>query len=363
MSLRVGFDETVLGLDASGTARAVRALAAELARREEVDLVRLAHRPPRAASSRLLAGLDRELRWYRGGLGRAAARQGVDLLHCPAAIGPTRGRVPRVVTVNDVLALEHPGWFTRANALQQRLVLPGLVRGAAAVIVPSSATADAVRRRLRVDPVRLHVVPYGVDPRFAPGAVDPAVAERFGVRAPYAITVATLQPRKNLGLALDMQALLAARGAGVQLVVVGGHGWGDDAVLQAAAARGAGEVVVTGRVEDTELVSLLRGASCLVHPTVFEGFGFPPLEALACGTPVVAVDGGSVPEVLAGTGRLVPPDRPDLLAAAVLDVVAGGPQVEDQRARGLARAAELTWSATADGVLQVYRAVAGAGPR
>lgn len=351
MSLRVAFDETVLELDASGTARSVRGVAAALEARDDVELVPVAHpRGRRRPGGRILRGLERELRWYGGGgVDAAAARERAALLHCPAAIGPSRGKVPLVVTVHDLLALEHPEWFAPANALQQRLVLLRLTRRARAVIVPSRATRDALLERGGAEPERVHVVPFGVGAPFSPGPVDEAALERLGVRRPYVLTVATLQPRKNLEAALAAQAQLGHR---VQLVVAGGRGWADDAL--AARLSGVDGVVLTGRVSDAELVTLQRGAACLVHPSRHEGFGFPPLEAMACGTPVVCVDGGAVPELVGDAGVVV--ERDDELAGAIAAVV---DDPGDLGARGLERAAALSWEACGAATAAVYRAAAG----
>jgi alpha-1,3-rhamnosyl/mannosyltransferase len=198
---------------------------------------------------------------------------------------------------------------------------------------------------------RVHVVPYGVGPPFTPGEADETVLARFGVRAPYVLTVATLQPRKNLEAALRAHAQLD----GVQLVVAGGRGWRDEAL--AARLRATRDVVATGRVDDAELVALLRGAALLVHPSQFEGFGFPPLEAMACGTPVVAARAASLPELIGDAGVLVDVEEPGRLAAAMAGVLDGGARL---RERGLARAAELTWAACAERTAAVYRAALAA---
>jgi alpha-1,3-rhamnosyl/mannosyltransferase len=344
--VRVAFELTVLELDAAGTARAIRSLRAALGARDDVTLMDVAHRA--RARGRLARGLDRELRWMPFGLPRAAA--GADLLHCPAALGPVRGDVPLVLTVNDVLALEHPQWFSRANALQQRLLLGRLARRARAVLVPSGYTRDALVARTGVDASRVHVVRYGVGAPFSAGEPDQDVLTRFGVRAPYVLTVATLQPRKNLEAALT-----AVAGLDVPLVVAGGRGWHDAALAERL--RRTSNVVLTGRVSDDELVALLRGAAALVHPSKHEGFGFPPLEAMACGTPVVAARAASLPELIGDAGVLVDVDAPGELADAIERVVRDpGPLGE----RGLARAAKLTWAACAERTVAVYRdALAG----
>jgi alpha-1,3-rhamnosyl/mannosyltransferase len=356
-ALRAGLELTVLELDASGTARAARGLAAALAERDDVEVVPLAHPKRGRAGGRVARGLDRELRWWPAGVARAAREAGVDLLHCPAVPGLVRGLgVPLVVTIHDVLALERPDWFTRANAAQQRVAVGRAARRAAALVAPSEATAGAVEARFGVRP---RVVPWGVGAPFAPGPADPAVLSRHGLDGPYVVTVATLQPRKGLDAALDAHAALLDAGVAHRLVVVGARGWGDDALaarLERAVA--AGTVVAPGRVEDAELVALLRGATCLVHPSEHEGFGFPPLEAMACGTPVVAVAASSVPEVVGDAGELVAPGAAAL--AAAVERLLGDPERRERLAEaGPARAAAFTWARCADRTVAVYRDALG----
>lgn len=368
--MRIGFEQTVLELDAAGSARAARGLRAALA--DRVELVELAHLP--SAGGRVVRGLDRELRWFPFALGRRARRLGVDVLHCPVALGPVRPPgPPLVVTVNDVLAVDHPEWYTRANAWQQKLVLPRLLAAADAVVVPSAYTRDRVLARFA--PRRIEVIPYGVDAAFEPSAARdesgaapesaPDEVLAAGFPSPYVLTLATTQPRKGLDAALDAVARLRAEGLPHRLVVVGARGWRDEAVLARLRAGGA---VLAGRLDDAELVVALRGADALLFPSREEGFGFPPLEAMACGTPVVALRSASVPEVCGDAAELAPPGVPDALAAALRRVLTDPAQAAALRARGLARAAEFTWARCAERHVALYADIIGArsgviGPR
>jgi alpha-1,3-rhamnosyl/mannosyltransferase len=185
------------------------------------------------------------------------------------------------------------------------------------------------------------VTPWGVDPGFRPGPVDPEVLRRHGIDGPYVLAVGTLQPRKGL------EAVLEAAG-GHRLVVVGARGWRDEEI----AARLRDRAVLTGRVEDAELVALLRGADVLVHAAREEGFGFPPLEAMACGTPVVAYRSSSLPEVVGDAGVLAEPGD---LAAAVGRVLGDAALRAELSERGLARAAEFTWDRCAELTVAAYR--------
>jgi glycosyltransferase involved in cell wall biosynthesis len=344
--MRVALESTVLELDAGGVSRALRGLRSALAERDDVELVDLAH-PPRPLG-RALRGLDRETRWFWLGLPRAVRRAGAELLHLPAAVGPWRSPVPLVVTVHDLLAIEHPEWFSRANGLQQRLAVRRLARAARRVIVPSRHTAERLAAVTSVDDDRVRVIPWGVGPPFAPGEADPEILRRHGIDDQYVLAVGTLQPRKGF------DELAEAVGDRL-LVIVGARGWRDDDVV----ARLRGRAVLAGQLSDSELVALMRGAEALVHPARAEGFGFPPLEAMACGTPVVAYRSSSLPEVVGEAGLLAEP-APRALGEALARLLADRALRSELSARGTTRAAKLTWERCADATAAVYReALAG----
>ena len=352
--LRVGFEETGLELDSTGTARAIRELRAALERRSDVELVPLAHPGARDGASRVRRGLAREGLWLPFGLPRAAHRLRLDVLHCAIWLAPafgTRG-VPLAVTVHDALALEHPEWFTRANVLQQRHVLGPALRRADVVLTPSSASAAAVERAFGVPAERVAVAPLGVDARFSPGAPPPGMAERLGLDGPWILTVGTLQPRKNLEGALAAFELLHASGLPHRLAVAGARGWGEDELLRRLEASPAASAIrLLGRVSDEDLVGLYRGAGVLLFPSRGEGFGVPAAEAMACGTPVVAADRGSLPEVVGDGGLLADPDDPEALAAATRETLA---RSEELSAAALRRAQAFSWDRCAELTVAAY---------
>jgi glycosyltransferase involved in cell wall biosynthesis len=360
--LRIALDTTGLELDVGGSARAIVALRAELDRRDDLEVVALAHGGRHATSGwrRVLRGLHRELVYMPIQLPQRAARAGADLLHCPVGVAPVRSRVPLVVTVHDVMALEHPDWFTRANALQQRLVLPRALAAAARVIVPSGYTRERLVATLGVDAARIDVVAHGVGSEFTPGATDRAALERLGVEGPYVLTVGTLQPRKNLAAAVAAFERAAADGISHSLVVAGARGWQDDAVIDMLGQTSLrARIRAVGRVSDDELVNLYRGADCLLFPSLYEGFGFPLLEAMACGTPVVCGNRTSLPEVAGGAALLVDPDDTTAFAAALTEVLSSPARHAELVDAGLARARGFTWRRCADLTVAVYRRALG----
>jgi len=211
------------------------------------------------------------------------------------------------------------------------LALRGGVRAADAVVAVSAFTRDELVARLRVPVERIRVVPNGVDPVFGP---DGPAAE-----GDYVLAVGTLEPRKNLAAAVE-----AARIAGVELRVAGAAGWGD------VAAEGW-----VGEPSDEELAALMRGARCLVYPSLYEGFGLPVLEAMACGTPVVTSRGGATEEVAGGAAVLVDPYDPAAIAAGIEEATT---RRDELVVAGLERAATFTWRRSADLVEMLWRELA-----
>jgi glycosyltransferase involved in cell wall biosynthesis len=347
--VRVAYEETGLELDATGSARAARCLRAALEERDDVELIPLAQ--PAGRGGRLVRGLARELTWFPLRLPRRAAALRADLLHCPMPLAPPRRvPVPVAVAVNDAIPWDHPEWLTRAHALHASLVLAPAIRSAAVVLVPSLHTRERLLARVRgLAAERIVVTPYGIDPRFSPGP-GPLGA------TPYVLAVGTLQPRKNLEAALRAFERLVADGLEHRLVVVGARGWRDAQLLaRVERSPAAGRIELKGGVDDAELAALYRGAACLLYPSRAEGFGFPPLEAMACGTPVVCSTAGSLPEVAGAAALLVDPDDDIGLAAAVANAIDDPAPL---RAAGLERAARFSWDRCADLTVAAYAAAA-----
>jgi glycosyltransferase involved in cell wall biosynthesis len=320
--MRVGLDVSPLDQTRAGTARYLE----QLEQLEDVELVRLAFRGRSRAAT-----ISRDAVWYPLGLPRRARRLRLDVLHCPTFRGPLSTSVPLVVTVHDLAVLRHPDTFNLWTRHYSRLYVPRVVQAATKVIAVSEFTGRELVELLSTPEEKIQVIPNGVASVFTP--------EGPAAEGEYVLAVATLEPRKNLARARE-----AAARAGVELRVAGERGWG-----------GVDVDGWVGRVSDEELAALYRGARCLVYPSLYEGFGLPVLEAMACGTPVVTSAGGATEEVAGEAAVLVDPFDPASIAAGIK--AAESHKHELQRL-GLERARSFGWERVALETAQVYREVA-----
>jgi glycosyltransferase involved in cell wall biosynthesis len=318
--VRVGVDASPLQQTRAGTARHVRGLLGALRGRPGLELELLSFGGPGKASS-----VVRDAVWYPHGVSRSTGA--LDVLHCTTFRGPTAPRIPTVVTVHDLAILRAPEAFPRWHRLYGRFGLERVLRAAQAVVAVSEFSRAETIELAGVPAERIRVIPHGVDPVFTPK----------GPRAEgdYVLAVGTLEPRKNLRRAVD-----AAQEAGVELRVVGARGWGDVEVDG-----------WMGEVPDAELAALYRGARCALYPSLYEGFGLPVLEAMACGTPVVTSAGTAMEEIATGAAVLVDPLDVAAIAAGIEEALARRDQLV---ATGLERAREFTWERAADSVVELW---------
>jgi glycosyltransferase involved in cell wall biosynthesis len=320
--MKVAVDVTPLELTRAGTARYLGSLLPRVER--EVTVERL-----RGFAAGKAGTLWLDLAWYPHVLPHRA--RGADVLHCPTYRGPVRSRVPVVVTVHDLAVFRHPEAFPPWTRTYSRLVVPRVVRAARIVAAVSEFTARELEAVLGVPRERIRVVPNAADATFA----------EAGPReeGDYVLAVGTLEPRKNLA-----RTIAAAQRLGVELRVAGARGWGG------VEARGDG-VRWEGEVGDEQLARLYRGALCVAYPSLYEGFGIPVLEAMACGAPVVTSRGGAMDEVAGGAAVLVDPHDVSSIAAGIEEAIA---RRDELRIAGLRRASAYSWGASARLLVQAY---------
>ena len=297
------------------------------------------------------------------GMPAAVRRERSDVLHV-SYVAPPVVSCPTVVTIHDLSYLAYP----RSLSPRARLVLTGLVpvsvRRAARVIAVSAFTRQDLVSRYGIAEEKITVIHEAAGPEFR--VVDDAAAQQLpeGVTEPYILAVGNLEPRKNLARLIDAFATVAREpGVSVKLALVGKAKSEAAALARLVERHGLGDrVVFTGFLSEDQLVLLYNRAALFVYPSLYEGFGLPPLEAMACGCPVVASNVTAMPEVLGDAALLVDPTSTAALAGAMAEILRRDDLARDLRAQGLRRAARYSWARAAEETRAVYRE-AVAGPR
>ena len=303
------------------------------------------------------------LGWALVGLPRAAQRARIDVLHAPAYTAPLWGAPPVVLTVHDVSYARRPEWYPYRRDLARRAFYRRSARRATVVLTDSTFSATEITAAYDIPPGRIVVAPLGVDHRFSPATTGDACELPQEISGPFVLHVGDLHERRNLAMLVD--AVIGARrhfggAAGVSLVLAGvDRGVGDALCAIATDARVPEAVVRLGPVSEELLLSLYRCATALVYPSYYEGFGLPLLEAMACGTPVIASRAASIPEVTGDAALLLDPEDVEGWTSAIVNVVNDDDCRYQLRSRGLARATEFTWTRTARITLDAYLRAAG----
>ena len=321
-----------------------------------------AGRRPSGAEGAMLPGaylLPGLLTVGQGAIAHLVRRLGLDVVHDPTGVMPlalVRGAA-RVVTVHDAFPYTCARTSTTLDWLIYHAWLPRALPAADAVITDSMQSREDIVKHLRVTPERVTVVPLAADRRFRP--VNPAtvasVLQAHGVAQPYILYVGALESRKNLPRLLEAYALLRAWSEQWRLVIVGARKWKSSPIFETVARLGLEPFVTfTGYVADDDLPALYAGAGLFAFPSLYEGFGLPVLEAMACGTPVVTSNSSSLPEVAGDAALLVDPYDVEAIAGAMRQVLEDPALARDLREWGLARAAEFSWERTARETVAVY---------
>lgn len=333
----------------------------------------LATEPPRTA--RTLKSLARKLlpnprvlaRLFQQRRFDAVARRGgrIDLYHEPNYLA-FRFAGPTVVTAHDLSWLHYPQAHPEERVAAMNRYFPEAVRQARVILTDSEFIREEMLAEYRLEPARVITVPLGVDSAFQPMNPEqtrPSLQAQQLTHGSYLLAVGTLEPRKNLEVALRAFLRLPETvRSGFPLVLVGMTGWKTDSLeREIAPLRASGQVRQLGYLSREDLIRVIAGARALVYPSIYEGFGLPPLEAMACGVPVVASNVSSIPEVVGNAGLLLSPKDVDGFADAMGRLIDDGDLHAELSRRSVARAAGFTWQACARQTRRAYEIALAAG--
>ncbi len=289
-------------------------------------------------------------------------RFSLDLIHSTDFIPPLRSSIPSVITVHDLAFLHWPHLVTQDSA-QYYGQIDRAVQHVQQIIVPSRSTRDDAIALFGVPDSKINVIAEAADPIFRPLPIEPArkaVTARHRIPDKYIFFVSTIEPRKNVGGLLRSFRILLDR-YNVQdtaLVLAGSEGWLYEDTMALVAELGLeNHTRFLGRVSDPDLLELYVGAQCHIHPALYEGFGLPPLEAMACGTPTIVSNVSSLPEVVNDAALLVNPVDYEEIAVAMNRLLTDEELHAELRRKGLSQAKSFSWDKAASATLDVYRKV------
>jgi glycosyltransferase involved in cell wall biosynthesis len=366
--LKVAFDNSLAGKNLTGTGVYASQLIRELSASPEIRLSVLsgwASGSGGGAMLRKLRGLGR-LAWSHGYLPLMLRKEKYDVLHAPAFVIPHGCPCPTVVTIHDLSFVLYPHHFGRAWRAYLASCMPSALRSASAIICVSESTKRDLLRFYEPAQEKVYVVHNGLDhSRFHHGAkLDCEWARSIGIRMPYLLHVGAFLERKNIPVLLRAIARLksASKFEDLQVVLAGKEAPGllgaqaiDETIRELQLQD---TVVKAGHVPDAQLAGLYAGARALAMPSSYEGFGFPVLEAMAVGTPVITSNVSSLPEIAGDAALLIPPGDEQALAGAIATLLDNCVLQERLRSQGMAQAQKFSWKRAAEETIAVYRAVA-----
>jgi glycosyltransferase involved in cell wall biosynthesis len=315
------------------------------------------------AGSRLLPAL---MTWGQISLWQRARQLDLDMIHDPTGVSPVgfaKHQSATVTTIHDVFAWSLPGYSSWVDTFLYKQWLTRRSARTNAIITISSQSRADILKYLKPEPESLSVIPYGVSPKFRPlGAneYESVIRDQFGIARPYILYVGALTERKNLGRLLHAFVRVRNKYPDFLLVLAGPRSWKQSPIESIVTELNLCEHVrLTGPVTDSELPALYNGASLFAFPSLYEGFGLPVLEAMACGTPVLTSDVSSLPEVVGNAGVMVDPYNIEEMAQEICHIIGDQCVSQQLRERGLERASLFSWENVARKTMNVYDRVGG----
>lgn len=296
--------------------------------------------------------------WMQAVLPFVLARTRPDLCHFTNFLGPYFTDLPYVVTVHDMTLELLPSCHRWRKRLLTRALSPEIARRARLIITPSQSARTDLARLFRIPQEKIRAIPHAPDSNFQPRCDRESLAlieKRYGVRRPYLLYVGTLEPRKNLGRAATAFSRIAGRFPEHRFYLAGDLGWQSKALIRTLEALPHRDRIQRlGYVAEEDLAALYSNAELFVYPSLYEGFGFPVVEAMACGVPVLTSDTSSLTEIARGAAFLVDPYDVESIAASMEQGLSDEHERQRSRSAGLARARSFSWEQTARETLAVY---------
>jgi glycosyltransferase involved in cell wall biosynthesis len=366
--MRVGLDGIPLASPKSGIGHYTFELAHALARHAVTDEFQLISPIPMTALTRVDAEdlpfnlqaveAKRKLSWWAWGLPTYGEKNSLSLFHGTNYEIPIWSSFPRIVTIHDLSQLLHGETHNAAVVRRAKRRLPLMAKAATMIITATESVKREICEYLRVEPYKVAVTPYAARDQFRPISPELTieVKKRLGLDDEFVLFVGTIEPRKNLiTLVKAFAELLLTTDLRPQLVIAGQEGWLTGELFNYIAESHVKErIVFLGYVSDTDLAALYSSCKACVYPSLYEGFGLPPLEAMACGAPVITSCIPTIMETVGSAAKLVAPDDVQGLAESLAQLLTDQEKCRQLSSAGLQRAKEFSWEKTAGATLEVY---------
>ena len=316
------------------------------------------HRPPNLQYTTVNVG-PMSRRWWSIGLPRYIRKTRIELFHGTNYEVPLWRPCPTVVTIHDLSLLTLPDKQPRRRVARARVRLPIMARAADAVIVPSEAIKNEACERFKLPATKVFAVPEAAREFFKPAPADEinTVKKRFGISEAFVFAVGTIEPRKNYLMLIEaFESVMKSRPElQLQLVIAGALGWASEHVIaRIEKSPLRTQIILTGYLADVDLRALYSSCAASAYPSQYEGFGLPPLEAMACGAPVLASDIPSIAEVVGNSARLVDPFDASAWSRQIIELVVDREVRASQISAGFNRVAQFSWQRAAKNTYGVY---------
>jgi glycosyltransferase involved in cell wall biosynthesis len=303
--------------------------------------------------------------WEHTLLPRLAVKHKLDVLHCTSYMCPLHNTsVPYVLTIHDTIAIDYPLWCKKTNALYFNLFMKTAIKKASHVITVSRCTADDLKRNFDLPHSKVRVIYSGIDDIFKAEKDSRRCSEirtRYNLPERYILFVGNIEPKKNIWVLMCVNKRLKEKDMPHKLVIVGKRSWEAEVELDEITKQvKAGNIVRAGYVDRNDLPFVYQMADVFVFPSLYEGFGFPPLEAMACGTPVVSSSRGALNETVAGAALTIDPSNIQQITQAIISMITDSALREKHIRMGLKQSSLFNWEKTARETLSVYEEVCAA---
>lgn len=367
--MRIGIDVNDLHRPTTGIGRYILALVDSLGKDKPKEELFLFYKddvgPIQESNVKMFQQVSRsETFWGQYWLPRMARKTRADILHCPSVRAPLFCSTPVVITVHDVIFKKYPQYFRRFDRNYMNILYSMVLRKCGHIIAVSQCTKNDIIKYYKIPPKKITVVHNGIESKFHPVNRETAVSALkeagFSVPERFILFVGTIEPRKNV-LSL-IKAFEKARKTGIEheLVIIGKKGWiYEDVFNYLDTSSYVKYIHFFGHIEDSLLPSVYSLASIFVYPSLYEGFGYPVIESMACGTPVIVNDTPALVEIADNAAIVVNANSDSLLADAMVQLLGNSAKMEQLKDLGLKRAAELSILKSAQATFKVYKSLQG----